>query len=186
VFVWLAIGNCCRLAFFPLDLSTCRCANVRSYSWFVGHSLSKSEHTVIDLGHGGAPRLVSFTSSIISNPDSKWLAIPLDNPIWRNGCGSPSISVINLTGSVHLQVSCVKSSQGFDWNQGKSESQSQKRIRSSLPLHQTRKKSVISNKRSSRLKIFLTTSRQSSSSPHTQTTNRKIWSASRIPCKTSF
>lgn len=37
----------------------------------LGSSLSKSEHTVIDLGHGGAPRLVS----------------------------------------------CVKSSQGFDWNQ---------------------------------------------------------------------
>lgn len=25
----------------------------------VGSSLSKSEHTVVDLGHGGAPRLVS-------------------------------------------------------------------------------------------------------------------------------
>lgn len=25
----------------------------------VGNSLSKSEHTVVDLGHGGAPRLVS-------------------------------------------------------------------------------------------------------------------------------
>lgn len=37
----------------------------------LGNSLSKSEHTVVDLGHGGAPRLVS----------------------------------------------CVKSSQGFDWNQ---------------------------------------------------------------------
>jgi hypothetical protein len=48
--------NCLFLLTEPLYL----CANVPVFSWFAGSSLSKSEHTVIDLGHGGAPRLVSF------------------------------------------------------------------------------------------------------------------------------
>jgi hypothetical protein len=53
------LRDCCWLAgFLILDIRA-DCANVRS-SWFVGSSLSKSEHTVIDLGHGGAPRLVSL------------------------------------------------------------------------------------------------------------------------------
>lgn len=54
-----------------------------------GSSLSKSEYTVINLGHSDGPqRLVSFPSSSL-------------------------LSVLTLD-----EVTCVKSSQGFDWNQG--------------------------------------------------------------------
>jgi hypothetical protein len=57
-------------------------ANVPVFSWFAGSSLSKSEHTVIDLGHGGAPRLVSFYFLDLFSPlTGSWVPIRSRLPV---------------------------------------------------------------------------------------------------------
>ncbi|KAF9634517.1 hypothetical protein BFW01_g5412 [Lasiodiplodia theobromae] len=70
----------------------------QAYKAPAGSSISKSEHTVINVGHPDAPRLVSS-------------AIPRASSHLRFG----SSRLANPTPA--NQITCVRSSQGFDWNQ---------------------------------------------------------------------
>jgi hypothetical protein len=66
--IWGVVGTFCLLGIAD-RLSNGICVQeVLTFvsSWIVGSSLSKSEHTVIDLGHGGAPRLVSLFPWVVS------------------------------------------------------------------------------------------------------------------------
>jgi hypothetical protein len=59
-FVRVDYCSCCKgLVLYARVVLTC------DFSFATGSSLSKSEHTVVDLGHGGAPRLVSECESSI-------------------------------------------------------------------------------------------------------------------------